>query len=260
MTIPAIILILGGLPALFQMQPAEVDAYLAKLAAGQPDYEKRVIAIARDSLETPYVGGPLGEGPDGKYDKDPLMDLGRVDCVTFAEQTLALAASTSYKDAYDRLQRIRYHNGAVAFEHRNHFMISDWVKHNTFCADVSRSLGVPTERIIRTIGRRKLFESAKAPELAAAVQDTAETLDYVPMSQIAAAEKALPSPAIVVLVGKVDWLFALHVGLFIREEDGSGRFYNASSTAGKVVATPFSELGKSTRYLGFTAYRVESPK
>jgi D-alanyl-D-alanine carboxypeptidase/D-alanyl-D-alanine-endopeptidase (penicillin-binding protein 4) len=245
---------------MFEMQPAEVDSYLSKLQSAESDFGKRVLKIARDSLDTPYAGGPLGEGPEGKYDKDPLMDLSKVDCVTFVEQTLSLAASTSHNDTSERLQRIRYHNGRIAFEDRNHFMISDWIKHNTFCEDVSGKLGIQTEQVTRTIGRRKLFASAGAADLAAAAQDTSETLDYVPMAKLTEAEKALSSPSLIVLVGKVDWLFALHVGFFIRDEDGTGRFYNASSTVNKVVATPFSELAASKRYIGFTAYRLTSPK
>ena len=41
----------------------------------------------------------------------------RVDCVTFCEQTLALAISSNYDNMFENLKRIRYHNGQVGHDH-----------------------------------------------------------------------------------------------------------------------------------------------
>ncbi len=251
--------LLSAMP-MFEMTPADVDAYLPALRSTHPEFGARVIEVAKRSLGTPYFNGPLGEGPGAKYDSDPLIDLTRVDCVTFVEQTIALAASSSYKQAFDLLQKIRYKNGVIDFAARNHFMEADWVVNNTFCRSVTEHLGVPTAKASRTLGRKKFFELNKAPELEAKAVDQPMDLVYVPCSEAAAASKALPSPAIVLLVGKVDWLFVLHCGLFIRDESGKGLFYNASSTEKKVVAAPFPEVFENTtRYLGFIAYTINDP-
>jgi len=244
----------------FEMAPADVDAYLAGLNARQCRYGDRVADLARAALSTPYAADPLGEGPGAPYDADPLMDLSKADCVTFVEQILALAAAKSYQDAFDILQKIRYRNGEIAFENRNHFMEADWIVNNTFCKDSTGSLGVATEKSTRTIGRRHFYTLKKLEALAAAAVDQEMTIEYVPLASAGLAEPNLPSPALILLIGNVDWLFTLHCGLFIRDETGRGLFYNASSKQGKVVAPPFSEVFENTsRYLGFTAYAIASP-
>ena len=81
-----------------------------------------------------------------------------------------------------------------------------------------------------------------------------------PSAEAAKAISRLPSPAIVVFIGKVDWLFALHCGLFIGAEEGDrGRLLHASSKAGQVVAADLAKYldEQGPRYLGFTAYAIE---
>ena len=253
--------LLLAMPQIFEMSQASLDEYLNALKVRTPDFGARVVEIAKRSAGTPYVGDPLGEGPNGQYDKDPQMDLTRVDCVTFVEQTIALAASDSYKSAFDTLQKIRYKGGEAAFEKRNHFMIADWIANNKFCRDVSGELKTPTAKVERTMGRRHFFETKNLPDLAkSAVEETIE-LTYVPSAEAARAEKSLPSPALILFIGKVEWLFTLHCGIFIRDESGKGRLYNASSTEKKVVEADFAPaFENSTRYLGFTAYEIGEPK
>lgn len=243
---------------LIDPEPAAVDRYLAELQAVTPTVSDRVAQVARDALGTPYADGPLGEGPDGQYDTDPLIDLTRVDCVTYVEQTLALACGARYQDAFDRLQRIRYRDGEVDYEARNHFMVADWLEQNRFCRDVSRKLGVTTEALTRTISRKDFFQLVKAPEVGQESPDRDVTIHYVPSSEAAAAAKALPSPSLVVFIGNVDWLFALHCGLFIRDENGVGKLYHASSKAGEVVAMDLAQYvaDNGKRYRGFTAYEI----
>ena len=256
----AVVFLVGAALQIWQMSECEVDSYLADLKKGQPDFGARVVDVAKRSVGSPYANGPLGEGPGAKYDDDPLMDLTRVDCVTFVEQTIALAACASYKDAFDLLQKIRYKGGAIAFETRSHFMVADWVANNSFCKEVTRDLKVTAESVTRTISKKGFFERVETPELGQDIRDREITLAYVPVHETAAAEKNLPSPALIILIGKVDWLFTLHCGLYIRDENGAGRFYHAGSKAGAVTTTDLVSYFKdTTRYLGFAAYRIEDP-
>jgi len=250
----------------FDMSPADVDTFLSDLRGREADFGARVVAVAERSLDTPYANGPLGEGPTGKYDTDPLIDLTKVDCVTFLEQTFALAMAKDYQEAFDTLQRIRYRDGVIDFETRNHFMIADWVANNRFCQDVSAELGVATDSVTRTISKRAYFPKVNAPELGQDTPDRDITLQYVPVDKATAAVAKMPTPALVVFIGKVDWLFALHCGLFVRDSCGAGLLYHASSKAGKVVRVDFAAYveEQSSRYLGFTAYALsdapETPK
>jgi len=242
----------------YQMSEGAVDSYLAQLQARQPDLGARVVDVAKRSLGTPYADSPLGEGQAGKHDQDPLMDLTRVDCVTFVEQTLALAMSDSYKAAFDTLQYIRYRGGEISFECRNHFMIADWTANNTLCRDVTKELAVPIATISRTISRKDFFTRANAPELGQDTPDQVVELAYVATADAAHASKRLPNPALIVFIGKIDWLFALHCGLLIRDEAGKGLLYHASSKAERMVSVDFTSYieEQASRYLGFTAYAI----
>ena len=248
---------------LWQMSESDLDHYLKEAASKNAPFSQRLAEVVHDSVGMPYADGPLGEGPDGRYDKDPLMDPHRVDCVTFVEQSVALAASSSYQDAFALLQRIRYQDGKIDYETRNHFMISDWLAHNAWCRDVSRDLGVSPTLLTRTISRRGFFQRVKAPELGKRTADQDVTIHYIPTASASAAETQLPSPALIVFIGqKPTWLFALHTGIYLRDADGTGHLYHASSAASHVIAASLPEYIESqkTRYLGFTAYAIQSPE
>lgn len=253
-------LVSGAILPIFEMPEPAIDSYLTDLAVRETSFDARLVDVAVRSLGTPYTDGPLGEGLKGEYDNDPLVDLTRVDCVTFVEQTIALAASSSYDEAVRMLQQIRYRHGKVSFENRNHFMISDWIANNGFCRDITQDLGVPTTTISRTISRKDFFKRVGAPGLGGDEPDRTVQLTYVASADGRSAEKSLASPTLVIFVGKVDWLFALHCGLYVRDEDGKGLLYHASSNAGHVVATKFVDyLESSSRYVGFTAYEITEP-
>jgi hypothetical protein len=259
MVAAALVLLLGGSPV-FQMSDADLDAYLAGLHAQGTGFESRFAEVVADTVGTPYHSGPLGEGPGAKYDPDPLADFTRVDCVTFVEQSLALAVSASRDEAVERLQRIRYKDGVVDYESRNHFMETDWFPNNPFCRNVTAELGVETDTATRTISRKDFFRRVKAPELGQDTPDAPLAVDYVPTRNAAAAEPRLPSPAIVCFVGKVDWLFTTHCGIYLRDTQGKGRLYHASVTEKKVVATGLADyLRQNERFLGFTAWKIDEP-
>lgn len=241
MTAIACLMLTAQALQLYEMTPEQVDGCLSELHAATPEFGARVTALARLSLGTPYAGGPLGEGPEGKYDTDPLVDLAHVDCVTFVEQTLALANEPDYEAAVDLLQHIRYEEGRVDFEARNHFMITDWIAHNGFCKDVTAELGVPTEAVTRTIRRHHYFTKYhEAPELGADTPDETRTLQYLPAAHVPGAVERMPSPALVLFIGKLDWLFVLHCGFFVRDGD-KDLLIHASSSAKEVVAVDFTD-------------------
>lgn len=254
-----ILMCLTGAP-LWTLTEPEVDIYLQNLHRHHPSFHDRLATVLEDAVGTPYANGPLGEGPAGTHDQDPLMDLSRVDCVTLVEQAIALASSRSYDDAFKRLQTIRYNGGIVDFEARNHFMETDWVESNAFCRNVTGTLGLPTRKDTRTISRREFFARVKAPELGQTTQDRELTLEYIPCSSAKEAAAAMPSPSLVCFIGKLDWLFVLHCGVFVRDHDGNDRLYQASSKAQRVMVGTLADFLKDTdRYLGFTVYEIHEP-
>lgn len=256
----AILLVLAGSTPLYEMMKSDVEDYLDNLQIEQPDFAARLRDVAESSLGTAYVGDPLGEGPQGSYDKDPIMDIAHVDCVTFVEQSIALAASDSYQKAQDFLQTLRYRNPTIAFENRNHFMVADWVHNNKFCEDITGKLDTPTQTVTRTIGRKHFFQLKELPTCAEQAVDPVLTLAYIPATEAATAEKNLPNATLLLFIGKVDWLFALHCGLYLHDAHGNGNLYHASSKAEKVVKNSLAAMFENNdRYLGFTAYSLSIP-
>lgn len=254
-------LCIAASPQIQEMDEAQLNEYVQGLSARESRFEVRLEEVVLRSTGTPYQDGPLGEGPEGAYDTDPLIDLKRVDCVTYVEQSVALASGASYPDALDTLRAIRYKDGKPDFESRNHFMIVDWIQNNPYCIDVTRELGVETESVSRTISKKDFFERVKAPGLGQDTPDENVTVHYVPPGSTAAALDALTSPTLIIFVGNVDWLFALHCGVLLRDDNDQPTLYHASSKAGKVVGVPLDQYMQEQvgRYLGFTAYRIEEP-
>lgn len=79
---------------------------------------------------TPYLVEPLGEGDSGAFSKAPLYRFDAFDCTTFVETVLALSFSSSPADFQTRINQIRYKDGVIAYEKRNHFPSLDWIPNN----------------------------------------------------------------------------------------------------------------------------------
>ena len=94
----------------------------------------KILSISSKLLDNPYLLNPLGE--EGGIDKDPLFREDFFDCLTFVETVLAKSFSNG-KDIISFMNKIRYKDGVVSFETRNHFQNPDWIKNNKNLENVS---------------------------------------------------------------------------------------------------------------------------
>ena len=251
----------AGEASLNAMTMKEISDWLSTRESAAVSFEERLADTVRRSLGTAYADGPLGEGPGAKYDDDPLVNLREVDCVTFIEQSVAFSAAPSYEAAVELLQDIRYKGGKIDYGTRNHFFVADWLKNNGgWCRDITGTLGVETVPLTRTVDRAAFFKRLDAEEVGVGMQPEVVTVNLIPSNQAEAAEKTLPNGCIVTFVGKAEWLFALHCGLWLKDAEG-GKLYHASSQSGQVVAVDLSEYvkGQGERYIGFLAHQVSRP-
>ena len=83
--------------------------------------EEQLKKAASLFLDCPYLFEPLGEGPDGKYDQNPLYRTDIFDCVTYLDTVLALSKSQNLADFKHNLMQIRYANGVIDYTQR-----TDW--------------------------------------------------------------------------------------------------------------------------------------
>lgn len=126
---------------LHQFSDADLEAYLSDLHAREPDVRRRVVEVGRRTIGQPYRLGPLGEGGLEPYDPDPLYCLTASDCVTFVEQTWAMALSRDKAEFLDTLRRIRYRDGKIGMLTRNHFTEADWNVNNSWLFRPERLTG-----------------------------------------------------------------------------------------------------------------------
>lgn len=207
----------------YQLDEKHIAKELKKIHKQHPDLQHRVVAVSDRLLGTPYVLGPLGEGPDGEFDRDPTYRFDAFDCTTFVETTMALALRPDLKDALDTLQKIRYKDGKVSYFTRNHFTEADWVPHNVWAGylrDITRQVaGDKTLELTQVVDKHKWYlakstadiegrfterEKLKAlPKLQAlgeGLEPQRATLDVLPMSELPQALARIPSGTIANLV------------------------------------------------------------
>lgn len=92
---------------------------------------KRLDLISKIFMGLPYgQGGPLGEGPEGRYDQDPLYRFDTFDCTTYVETIMALALARDINEFEEHLDKIRYENGEIDYLKRNHFTDLQWIPFN----------------------------------------------------------------------------------------------------------------------------------
>ena len=122
---------------------------------------QRVEAVSELFLGVPYKLGSLGEGPDGEFDRDPLIRFDAFDCTTFVETVMALSLDSDLDSAVRTLQKIRYKDGQIGYATRNHFIELDWVPNNVragYLHDITSDVaGRNTVKVHKTISKRKWY-------------------------------------------------------------------------------------------------------
>lgn len=228
-----------------------------------PDLVDRVLEASGLLLGTTYEGGPLGEGDGATVDSDPRVDFTKVDCVTYLEESLALALSARRTEAdfMKILDAIRYANGEVEFAARNHYMMRDWVPANAWLVDdVTKVVGPGKTRVIKkTIDRATFLRDQGAAPRPGVDDAGALSFDALPLAALAAVGSELRSGDLLLWVAKKDGIDIAHTGMVMRDpKDGSLVHRHASSKSGKAVDEPLlAYAGRSTFFDGVVVLRVK---
>lgn len=188
----------------------------------------------------PYYLGPMGEGMSIYPDYKPRVNFSEMDCMTYMEHALALAYSKNYNNFFDILQGIRYKNGIIDYNTRNHFLIADWVENNP-------QFSIPDfqPKFEKEVDKKKFFKNL-------AIENTKVSVPYFPKGEaiIYADSVRFAKDTIfgVAILSDLPGLDAAHTGFVI----GSGKkvgltFRHASQLKGKVIEQPLSEFLKNTK-------------
>lgn len=201
----------------------------------------RIDALSRKLLGKPYQANPLVGSADSEEIFTAALD--GFDCVTYIETVLALARAANADDFVEWLRRIRYRNGIIRWQCRNHYMTS-WIGNNLRerLLETISAPGVPVssrERVLHAVSglgalrtRVRCVPKRAAPRLSAYMR-TGDLIFFASTRRD---------------------LDVFHAGILVR--DGrEPRLRHASRSQGLVVEQDLSGFLRSNRMAGVVVVR-----
>ncbi len=192
---------------------------------------ERIDFISGKFLDTPYVGHTLIG--DIHTPEVFTIDLEGMDCFTYIDYVEALGLSGSFPEFKDNLKKIRYKNGNVAFQNRNHFF-SDWPVYNKdIIRDVTEELGgSKTEVAIK-----RLNQKAVGGYYLPGIPVIERTIRYIPASEVDEdVMSRMQTGDYVGIYTDIAGLDVSHTGIIIKKDNGVYlRHASSKKTNGKVV-------------------------
>ena len=117
----------------------------------------KLLQVSEEFKDVPYALDPLGEGPEGLVDIDPLYRFDQFDCLTFVETVLAKSITSNEKDLKNTIIKIRYKDSDVRFSTRNHFQNPDWLNNNDWLVkNISEKISTEIFNLPVSISETKL--------------------------------------------------------------------------------------------------------
>lgn len=231
-----------------------------------------IIDIAKEFIETPYIGGVLDRG----HKEEPVVNTRELDCTTFVEIVTAIIL-THKQNSHDfhsfcrNLERLRYRNGECnGYASRLHYT-SQWIEDEAKQGIVEEVAGKAhtatqmikinfmsrhPEKYPRLINNPKLVKEVEFFENAFNNKE----IKYIPKAKLQMGKEHLniDNGDILALVTNIAGLDVSHMG-FAFWENGVLHLLHASSLQGKVIAdeTPLYEYQKTKKnHLGIRVFRI----
>lgn len=233
-------------------------AELTELASIQ----QRVLAASARLLGVTYAADPLGEGP-GHPDADPRLRLDAVDCQTYVETVLAMAASDSVDEVERRLDDLRY-DGAISFERRHHYFEAHWLAANVrkgYVRPATRSWFAEETKTWKkkvteaTWERRPRKAHFRLPPERVPIGEL--DIDYIPLETFRARAEQIPSGAIFAVVREdrphVPHMVT-HMGFVVHRDGKSFVRHAGRSRYQKVVDEPLADFVR--RHAAYRKWKV----
>jgi len=226
----------------------------------------RVKFWSRRFLGTPYHSDPLGEGR-GDHDPDPVWDLGRVDCLTFVEEVMALSYSNCWEEFVPNLVRLRYRGGKPRFSKRYYTMAKGWIAAQVAAGrlqDITRAVGGRhVKKVSLNLDRRSFWRPSYRARFALLGKFAPRgkvRIVYIPLRWAIRLADRFPDAAVMHIVRaptRTSPYLVSHTGLVVHR-GGHVYFRHASRTPGrrKVEDRPLDEYLQSlSRFLEDKGWR-----
>lgn len=204
------------------------------------EFGERLEQFSTRFLESPYLGNPLGGGPDAQ--ESLVIRFDGFDCVTYVETVLALAAARTAPKFSNALREMRYHNGEVKWHSRNHYMV-DWIKNNQrrgIIKDITNGSQAMTKTRRLSIIKELRARSA--------------TFRVFPKQKVAHIRRLAETGDIALFASTRRNLDVFHMGIIIKRDD-EVLLRHASRTAKRVIDQPLADFLKEQRMSGIILLR-----
>jgi len=232
---------------MMHLQPQGLDRQrveeLLSKAEDEHSVSRRIEFFSRQFLGCPYKANPLigsAETPEVF-----TVSLDGFDCVTYIETTLALALASTVDGFVKWLRTIRYEQGLIEWERRNHYM-TGWIRNNV------------REGIIRPLPASQILQVSKE-RILNVVSGLSPQWTHIRCVPKAAAPRLMPhlqSGDLVSFVSIRKSLDVFHAGI-IMCEDKDVLMRHASRGQGCVAEQKLGEFLKANRMTGVIVVRPQ---
>jgi hypothetical protein len=206
----------------------------------------RIDVLSRHFLGLSYKPDPLVGSADTTEVFTASLD--GFDCVTYIETILALARASNVDDFVEWLRKIRYEQGRIQWERRNHYM-TQWIRNN-LCNGIIRPVAMPA---VPVLSRERVLNVV--PGLAA----HRTRVKCVPKPAVPRLAAYLQSGDLIFFVSTRKHLDVFHAGIIVH--DGKSMLMrHASRSRGAVVEQELNEFLKANRMAGVMVVRPQGVK
>lgn len=230
--------------------------------------------VGKKFIGVPYVGGTLDRAEEEKL----VINTSELDCTTFVEIVTALTRCMSgngkrdFSDFCRQLQHVRYINGEIAYEKRQHYF-TVWISDNAEEGIVTDIQNNPPFTKVQHVSvnwmtthqqsYKMLKNNAKRLQGIKALEEqiSGKSYRYIPKEQIVDSRlfrNTIHNGDILVMITNKKGLDTTHIGIASWHQDGL-HMLNASSIHKKVIDEPMllrTYMMKHPSQIGIRVCRV----
>jgi hypothetical protein len=205
---------------------------------------RRIEAISRHFLGHSYKPNPLIGSADAAEVFTAFLD--GFDCVTYIETIVALARASNVDGFIQRLRKIRYEQGRIQWERRNHYMTL-WIRNNVREGTI-RPVSMPS---VATLSRKRVLNVVPG------LDPQRTRVKCVPKRAVPRLERYLQTGDLIFFASTRMNLDVFHAGIIVR--DGKKVFMrHASQSQRAVVEQELSDFLKANRMTGVIVMRPQA--
>lgn len=230
-----------------------------------------VLYVGKQLLNTPYAGGLL----DVPEAENLVVDLSRLDCVTYLESVVAFSMTikkgkTSFEDFCHELKFIRYRDGVMnGYASRLHYF-SEWIHNNEqkgILEDITATIGGKpfVKKIHMMTTNRVNYPHLNDCISLNAIKQAEETLNsirkfYLPKEDLLHNANKINEGDLIAITTAIDGLDVAHVGIAVHV-NSELHLMHASSLNKKVEISKgslFEMLRNNATYTGIMVARLRN--